>query len=231
MQKRQIAFYDIDKTSYDGFIVLDLATHQLQNGIISEQCLTDMKTDIAQYRSGEIPYEQMAQNLLEHWAQGLLGKQINDVLVKSREFFETEGKKFFPYVQTSINLLSPTHDIYFVTAGPQFGAQYVADMHNATGFISTIFEERDGVFTGNISKSLASKEKKKREIYPLLNTHNNAKSFAFGDSSNDVEMLESVAYPICVNADSELRKVAETNSWDICSPEQVINTIQARLSE
>ena len=171
----------------------------------------------------------MAQGLLRYWPEGLKEKKVEDVVNNAQEFFQTEGKKFLPFVQESINLLNPTHDTYFVTAEPQFVAEEVARIHTATGYFSTIFETKDGVFTGNVSSSLARKEDKGNALKELMGTHTREQSIAFGDSDNDMDMLEGVEYPICVNPNEGLQKKAKEKGWHIKKPEDIIIFLKENL--
>lgn len=222
MTERKIALYDIDKTSYKDFLLLDLVRYQFKKGILRESSLLAIEKYIDYYTKGGLTYEEMAQNILEYWPKGLQGKQVGEVVNNTREFFQTEGKKIFPFVQESIDLLKPTHDTYFITAEPQFVAEEVTDIHQTTGYFSTIFEVKDGVFTGNVSSSLARKENKGNAIRILMQNHSKEQSFAFGDSDNDIEMLEGVEYPICVNPNDELKKTATKRGWQIKKPEEIV---------
>ena len=208
MIERKIALYDIDKTSYKDFLLLDLARYQFKKGILPESIFSAIERDIDLCTKGILTYPEMAHNVLDYWPKGLKGKRLEDVVNNAKEFFQTEGKKFFSFVQESINLLNPSHDTYFITAQPQFVAEEVTRIHQATGYFSTIFEIKDGVFSGNVSSSLARKEDKGNVIKVLMIDHQKEGSFAFGDSPNDIEMLEGVEYPICVNPNDELKRVA-----------------------
>lgn len=231
MTERKIALYDIDKTSYRDFLLLDIVRYQFKNGILPEANLLAIEKDIQSYIKGELTYEKMAQNVLEYWPKGLKGKRVEDVANNTKEFFQTEGQKFLPFVQESINLLNPTHDTYFVTAEPQFVAGEVTKINQATGYFSTIFEVEGGVFTGNVVSSLARKENKGNTLQQLLLTHSGEQSFAFGDSDNDIEMLEGVEYPICVNPNDELTKTATEKDWAIKKPEEVVEYIKEVLEK
>lgn len=237
MTERKVALYDIDKTSYKEFLLLDIVRYQNIKGILPEESRSAIEKDVTLYNTRDannkrlLSYEEMAQNVLQYWSRGLKGKTLEDVVKNAKEFFQTEGRKFFSFVRESIDLLKPTHDTYFVTAEPQFVAEEVVSIHQATGYFSTIFEVKDGVFTGNLSSSLATREDKGNVLKQLLLTHSKEKSFAFGDSDNDIEMLAGVEYPICVNPNDELAKTATEKDWAIKKPEKVVGYIQEVLGK
>lgn len=231
MTERKVALYDIDKTSYKDFLLLDLVRYQFTKGILPESSLSAIERDIDLYSKKKLTYQEMAQNVLEYWPKGLKGKRLEDVANNAKEFFQTEGKKFFSFVQESIDLLNPTHDTYFITAQPQFVAEEVTKMHQAIGYFSTIFEVKDGIFTGNISSTLATKEDKGKKTKEIMQNHDKTQSFAFGDSDNDMEMLEGVEYPICVNPNDELKTTATERGWSIKKPEEIVIYIREVLTK
>lgn len=229
MIERKIALYDIDRTSYKDFLLLDIVRYQFKRGILPESIFSAIERDIDLYTKKALTYPEMAQNVLTYWPKGLKGRQLEEVTDNSKEFFQTEGKKFFSFVRESIDLLNPTHDTYFITAQPQFVAEEVTRIHQATGYFSTIFEVRDGVFTGNVSSTLATREDKGKKKKEIMQNHGKEQSFAFGDSDNDIEMLEGVEYPICVNPNDKLTKTATERGWQIRRPDEIIIYIREVL--
>ena len=101
MTERNIALYDIDKTSYGDFLLLDIVRYQFQKGILPESSFLAIRGDVALYSKGQLTYQEMAQGLLRYWPEGLKGKKVEDVVNNTQEFFQTEGKKFLPFVQES----------------------------------------------------------------------------------------------------------------------------------
>lgn len=231
MRERRIALYDIDKTSYQGLLIIDLAMYQVRTKTLEQATLDKIANEEELHRTGK-SYEDMARDMLIHWAKGLKGKKISYIEDEINKFFKTsDGKKFFPFVQESIDILRPTHDTYFVTAEPQFVAEEVARIHQATGYVSSIFETKDGILTGKISSSLAKREDKKNAVGQIMQTHTKEKSFAFGDSDSDIEMLEGVDYPICVNPNDELTRTAMERGWQIKKPEEIVVYIRNVLAK
>lgn len=232
MTERKIALYDIDGTSYKGLLVLDLVRYQLEKGTLPKNTFNNIENNINLYRQKQLGYEVMAQHVLEYWAEGLKGKNVSSIEEETRSFFKTpEGNKFLPFVQESINLFRSTHGAYFLTAEPQFVAQEVTTIHKASGYLSTIFEVENGLFTGRVTSSLATRKDKGNIIKPLLQKHGKDQSFAFGDSDGDIEMLEGVEYPICVNPNDALTKTATERDWAIKKPEEIIIYIREVLTK
>jgi phosphoserine phosphatase len=230
MTERKIALYDIDKTSYRGLLIKDFVKYQVLTGTLDQKVADKITNEEDLYLKGK-PYEEMAQDMLIHWAGGLKGKKNSIIESEANKFFKTpDGNKFFLFVQESINLLRPTHDTYFVTAEPQFVADEVSKIHQATKSASTIFEiTKDGLFTGKIAISLAKRQDKGNKAKELIRNHLYEQSFAFGDSDGDIEMLEGVEYPICVNPNDKLVEKAIEKKWEIKKPEEVVLFVRSKL--
>jgi phosphoserine phosphatase len=84
-------------------------------------------------------------------------------------------------------------------------------------FLGTVLELKHGRFTGRITGTYGVGSGKV-EIAAKWATRHGAKlsEFAYyGDSVNDVPMLEAVGFPHAVNPSEELRKIAETRHWPI----------------
>ena len=232
MTERKIALYDIDKTSYERYLIIDFVGYQVSTGTLKKETLEKIKEEDRLNKAGQKGYEKMAQDMLVHWAKNLKDKRVLDVEKEVHDFFKTpDGNKFLPFVKESINLLNPTHDTYFVTAEPQFVAEEVTRIHQATGFISTLFEIKDELFTGEIASSLAKSEDKGSKVGKLMQTHLYKDSIAFGDSIGDKEMLEGVEYPICVNPNAELAKIRDEKGWKNIKTDEIVIFVANVISQ
>jgi len=221
MEKRKIALLDIDGTIYEGHIIYLLAEYQLREKTINKNCLDDLYRDAELYKMGKIDYETLVAELLIHWAKGLKGASYNTVLEQTERFLQSEGNKFFPFIKPVITLLGKTHDIYFVTGEPKFVAQTASKLYKITGFFSSQLETESGIFTGKVRSFLAKREDKELVIEQLLKDHDLKSSFAFGNTEGDIEMLNSVDFPVCINPTPGLEKIAKRRNWKIANPENV----------
>lgn len=70
-------------------------------------------------------------------------------------------------------------------------------------------------WTGRLTSDHMSNKAKSHALKTAAATHNLdlAKSYAYGDSTADVPMLESVAHPHAVNPTSGLARIAQRNHW------------------
>lgn len=222
----KIAFFDIDGTIYKGHSIIPLSLQQYKDEIIDKTCLDQINNNLNLCKSGQVNYEDFITNFLTHWAQGLKGVSFDKILKHAQEFITQQKENFYLYSYKIFDSLKEKgYETFFVTAEPEFLAQAFFEQFNLTGFVSSKFEIIDGLFTGKVLLSLAKKENKKQETLKLLNTHDKKDSLAFGDSEGDIEMLNLVEKPVCINPTEGLRKIAQEKGWLITNPEEVISLL------
>jgi HAD superfamily phosphoserine phosphatase-like hydrolase len=231
MSQKKIAFFDIDKTIYNGYMIFPLAEYFLEENIIKKDIVDYLYEDLRLYRSKQIDYETTVENFNMHFSYGLKSYSPGSILKATSTFLKTrESNNFFAFTKPLIELLRKTHDIYFVTGEVQFVGKAVADYFSVQGYISSEMEVKNTVFTGNMSKSLAKKEGKRAAIEDLFNAYPYEKSMAFGDSEGDIEMLNMVAHAFCINATEGLKEAAFLKKWNIVTPLSIIEAVKKVLN-
>ncbi|HVZ12724.1 MAG TPA: HAD family phosphatase [Patescibacteria group bacterium] len=232
-EQKSIAFFDIDRTAYKGFLLEPLATRSAESNLISADAFDGMKQIYGAYSKGELQYETAVERILATWARGLEGRTVEEVEKFTQNYLDNDGDNFYPYVGEIVEKIRDSHDIYFVTGEPQFVARMTAERYGAQGFLATEFETVDGVFTGNINSALSHRHHKRDAIEGLIATRQYEGSMAFGDSEGDIEMLEDVEYPICVVPTPGLREHAEARGWFIADvpDEQISPHVDSIISQ
>ena len=83
--------------------------------------------------------------------------------------------------------------------------------------IANSLEMKAGIATGNMTPPILAGREKLKAMRAFAAEHDIdlAHSYAFADSKYDLEMLEAVGYPVAVNPDSGLRKIAESRGWPV----------------
>lgn len=228
--ERKLGLFDIDKTTYNGYVIFPLAESQVRDRTISQVCLDELQRDFQRYEGKSIDYETLIFDLLVHWAEGLKGIEYQKVLQQTISFFSSKGNKFFPYLRPTLELLKPTHDIYFVTGEPQFIGEAATRLFGATGYLASQLEVVNEVFSGRVTEPLARRGEKERAISGLLAKYSTEGSFGFGDSEGDIDMLNSTANPICINPTPGLEVVAIQKGWYRPKTNEVTTLISTLLS-
>lgn len=217
IKHKSIAFFDIDGTIYSNHSFLEMIKEGTDNGLFSKSTWLAILEDLALYKSGHQDYSTTAEKLINIWVKDLKGLEYKTAYDLSVRFFENHREHFYPYFEQILPKLKETHQVYLVTTNTQFVAEAIVKLFELDGYISTVFEVKNGKFTGEILSSLAEG---KDIVETLINKDNFDRSIACGDSENDIMMLNKVKYPVCMNPDKELRNFAEINDWVITNPEE-----------
>lgn len=108
-------------------------------------------------------------------------------------------------------------DTYVVSASAIEIVELLAEKLGFTGAIATEAEVADGVYTGRLAKPFRHGGEKARAIAQLAAERNYdlSLSFAYGDSHNDLPMLELVGIPVAINPDAKLADVAYERGWPV----------------
>jgi HAD superfamily hydrolase (TIGR01490 family) len=72
-------------------------------------------------------------------------------------------------------------------------------------------------YTGLPKGTFCYREEKRNRMIQFLEANNSTlkDSYYYGDSMDDVSVLQSVGHPVCVNPDKNLTKLAREHNWEI----------------
>jgi HAD superfamily hydrolase (TIGR01490 family) len=119
--------------------------------------------------------------------------------------------------------------VYICTAASQEMADMLAHVLSFDGALGARSEVVDGHYTGRSAGPFTYREGKAvamRELAAAADLDLSA-SYAYSDSESDLPMLRVVGHPVAVNPDSELRRVAREEGWEIMSFEQLGRRLKA----
>ncbi len=93
----------------------------------------------------------------------------------------------------------------------------LAGVIGGASVLAARLEERAGRFTGRLIGGPVIAEEKRRRMLEFADRSqiDLRQCHAYGDSSADLPMLESVGFPHAVNPDRKLRAVARKRDWPI----------------
>jgi len=219
---KKIALFDIDKTIYNGHSYFAFVKYLVERKILSENAYEEVMAIAKDGSTGKFTYSEIAQRLLVSVVAQLKGKEISELESAANDFFSQNVSEFYPYFASVIEKISNEYDIYIITANAQFAAGAVQKLFNLPGIVSSIFEVKDGKFTGEIEQSLALG---KSVVKDLIDKYGKKGSIAAGDSINDRGMLELVDNAFCINASKELVELAEGKNWHIVNDQNIESEI------
>src|SRR3954469_3484146 len=107
--------------------------------------------------------------------------------------------------------------VFVWPAASQEMAELLAIVLTLDGAVGTVFEARDGLYTGQGGGPFNYREGKAQAIRELAAREDIdlSASWAYSDSESDLPMLRAVGHPVAVNPDAELAKVARAEGWTV----------------
>jgi HAD superfamily hydrolase (TIGR01490 family) len=207
------AFFDLDRTLLRRSSALALAPAFRRRGLISRRVMVKAAAWQVLFMLRGASHEAVRSAaeegllVLEGWTP----EQMRDLVAESLE------SVLRPLVYAeSLDLVRRHRDrgepVYIVSATLQEIVQAIADDLGFDGALGTVCEVVDGKYTGKAIRALHAENKAAciRELdYDL------AASTAYSDSHTDLPFLEAVGYPVAVNPDRALRRIADERSWPI----------------
>lgn len=227
----KVALFDIDDTLYKGGIIYPLMDSEAKDGLLDKKILDKAYENRSLYQKGKLQYEEFSRKGVMIWAEGLKNRHYDEIAHHAEKFIKSDHHNFYSFTKPLLSLLERTHDRFIITNEPQFVAEHVLKLLNFTGYVSTIFEVGDGIFTGNISLFNSTQTDKGKSIHKVFTNYSHEQSFAFGDSIGDIGMFEKVEYPICVNVGEKLRAVAIENRWRVTDPDNILSLVDKILAK
>lgn len=109
------------------------------------------------------------------------------------------------------------HEVWLVSATPYEISALISRRLGGTGALGSVAESVDGVYTGRMVGDMMHGKAKAAGVTALAAERgiNLAESSAYGDSLNDVSMMETVGKPCAINPDSRLRRHAARVGWPV----------------
>lgn len=213
------AFFDVDNTLIKGASILLFARGLARRRFFTVGEITGFVWKQLKYRvSGTEDADDIASGREQALALVKGHKEAEVVQMAEEIWAATIAERIFPGTKELADMhLQAGHQVWLVTATPVQLAQVIARELGFTGALGTVAEVKDGVFTGRMVGDILHGSGKKHAVAALA-AHENfdlERCTAYSDSVNDLPLLSMVGTAVAVNPDSQLRKAARANGWEI----------------
>lgn len=213
---RVAAFFDVDNTIIRGASSFHLAVGLYRRAFFQ-------RSDIVRFAVHQIRYLTFGENrqqideVRQRALEIMHGRSVAEVVAIAEDIYdEVLALRIFPGTQRLLDQhLRAGHEVWLVTATPVEIADIIARRLGATGALGTIAEHKDGYYTGRLVGDLLHGRAKAEAVRALAEREglDLERSFAYGDSTNDVPILSEVGFPCAINPDGRLRKHAAEVGW------------------
>lgn len=234
-------FFDIDGTLTEGFTILSFAQHLANAGTFDDDAWGRMQADLGAYSAsdkGEQAYTRFAIDLVDHYAQGLAGKDVEEVHQEADRFFaqavrgEIAGYNLCEFTEELAREMNLVGKTIAISGSPRESLLPLQRFLNLDELQATTIEESQGRFTGEVVSNMALASAKRIAVTShLAQDVNTRKSFAFGDSIHDVPVLEAVGNPFVLGNNSHLQKYGNERGWSVISdPNLVVPAVRKTIA-
>jgi HAD superfamily hydrolase (TIGR01490 family) len=211
------AFFDLDRTLMAGSSAFQFGRAAYQAGLVSRRRLaadavenlrfrlrgsTDTGADALRLRVGEL----------------LAGVRVRDLQRLAPDVLAGVLPRLYPrMLELAYAHQDAGRPIFICTAASQEMADLIAIVLTFDGAVGSVSEVVDGVYTGRPGGPFTYREGKAEAIRELAAREHIdlAASWAYSDSESDLPMLRLVGYPVAVNPDATLARVAREEGWEI----------------
>ena len=212
-----VAFFDVDNTLLRGASGFHLALGAYRRGIFTLRAIIGFAFKAASYAVvGE-----KKSHLDEARAQAtplLKGRTVAELRSLAEEVWEKYTKpRIWPEtIALAREHQAKGHQVWLITATPDFIAQVIADKLQLDGALGTKLDQVDGEYTGDLSEDMLHGEAKAEAARELARSMgvDISDCWAYSDSVNDLPLLTTVGHRIVVNPDRKLRAYASELGWD-----------------
>ncbi len=213
-----IALFDVDGVLVKGFIMLSLGRYLFRSGLVPRWLWLPVASDFTSYRLGLTPYARFAARYKEHFGLAIAGLDRSHLLDASDRVCREE-LEFYWYARDLVSLFRGRDILTVAVSGaPDECGAPLRSLLGLDGFYGTVFEvDAKSVYTGKTVRNMAIRASKEMVVRALGEQVDFSVSFGFGDTSQDLPILESVTQPVVINAKSELRQVAARRGWRMLS--------------
>lgn len=217
-QNAVLAFFDVDNTLMRGASVYYLAKEAWRQGIVGWR-------DIALFAWQQFRFVAVGENhkhmaTARERALAIVGGHSEHTLFTLAEHIYERDilPNLWPEtVDLTKEHLAKGHEVWLITATPQFVADVIAKRLGLTGALGTRVHAKDGVLTGELDGHVLHGAEKATVATELAERHGAdlAECWAYSDSSNDIPLLSAVGNRVAVNADAKLTHHAQKMGWQI----------------
>lgn len=210
------AFFDVDNTIIRGASAFYLGRAMYKRGFFRKRDLWVFAFQQARYNLiGED--SQLISSTRNRALSLMRGHSVAEVVSLGEEVYDQVlANRIYPGTQRLLTQhLSAGHEVWLITATPTEVGELIARRLGVSGALATVAEHEGGYYTGNLVGEMMHGTTKANGARRLAKERNIdlSVSFAYGDSLNDVPLLNTVGNPCAINPDARLRRHAKIAGW------------------
>jgi HAD superfamily hydrolase (TIGR01490 family) len=215
--RRAAAFFDLDKTLMAGSSGIFFARAAYETGMISRGRLVRDAYENLRFRLRGST-DDRADDVRRRVGEMIAGVRVRDLERLSPRVLAGVLPRLYPQMlERAYAHQDAGVPVYILTAASQEMADLLARVLAFDGGLGTRSEIVDGRYTGRPAGHFNYREGKVLSMRDLAEREgiHLASSYAYSDSESDLPMLRAVRHAVVVNPDSDLRRIAIQEGWEV----------------
>lgn len=203
------AFFDLDGTLYREGLITEMFKKMVKYEIIPpERWYNEVRPYYIQWDRRQGDYDAYLLKMVEIYVDTIKGLQEPNLTYIAKKVVEQKGDRVYTYTRDRIRWHKmQNHRLIIISGSPEALVKQMAEKYEFTDYIGSkyIYDKKTLRFTGDVIPMWDGKSKSEA-IRKLVDKYDISlkDSFAYGDTTGDIEMFKKVQYPYCVNPTKEL---------------------------
>lgn len=224
MKEKDLIIFDIDRTIYDGSIGQDFIIELINEGLISPKILANLSLELLEYELDLQTYSKTVRDALISLAYELNNQPIEKVREVAQKTIQYNHYKFYDYI-FEIPKVFKDFDYVLLSLEPQILVSEIANYLKIPNYICNQFN------TSN-EKILRTEKIVTNKLDLFINSSFKDRKIitAFGDSENDLPILEQASLKIVVNPTPNLyNKINQDRKFIIANTKTIYDTFKNQI--
>lgn len=224
ISQKNCAFFDVDGTLFSGYIIQNFPRYLADNGHIETEYSIKIDKIIMNYESKKIEYREAAESVAILYALALKGKHNKEIKQWAKDFMQFYiPAKILPYSKQLILQIKNLFDVTIAISGSPIEPIIELKILGFDKLFGSLIELKNGVYTGKVITNLILGEEKAKTVKKISKelSIDLYRSIAFGDTDQDVFLLNMVGLPIALNPNKKLRTICNSKDWLILEKEEL----------
>ncbi|BDZ41310.1 hydrolase [Paraoerskovia sediminicola] len=215
---RVAAFFDVDNTIIRGASAAHLARALYQREFFGIRDLWSLGLHHLRYMTLGENRRQI--NTVRSRALSIVaGHTVAEIVAIGEEVYDQVLElRIFPGTKRLLDEhVAAGHEVWLVSATPIEIGTMIARRLGANGALGSVAESEGGVYTGALVGDMMHGRHKAAGVAELAARRgiDLDESFAYGDSMNDLTMMQTVGHPCAINPEPRLRRHAAQVGWPV----------------
>ena len=211
------AFFDIDGTLYREGLITELFKKLIKYEIIeTDMWYSEVKPEFENWDKRQGDYDKYLLKMVEIYIQSVKGLHRTQLEFIAKNIIRQKGDRVYTYTRDRIKWHKEQgHMVITISGSPMELIKEMAAKYGFDDYIGSIYEmDYKETYTGEVIPMWDSNSKK-NAVNGFIKKYDIDldQSYAYGDSSGDLTMLEMVKNPVCVNPTRELVNLAKAHPY------------------